>query len=62
MNKLKVTTLICLYTLPYIYHDHVHQKLTEKLVLSDRTWCHHLGGIYNISPCFKWHSHVTEFL
>lgn len=42
-------------------YGYVHQKLTEKLVLRDRTWCHHLGGMYNISPCFRWHSHATAF-
>jgi hypothetical protein len=32
-----MATLICLYTLPLYKHAHFHQKLTEKLVLSDRT-------------------------
>ncbi len=27
-----------------------HQKLTEKLGVRERTWCHHFGGMYNISP------------
>jgi hypothetical protein len=30
--------------------NYSHQKLTERLAVSDLTWCHHLGGMYSTSP------------
>jgi hypothetical protein len=39
----------------YSYH-HLHQTLTLAEVSMDRTWCHHLDGMYNKSPGNKMHS------
>lgn len=38
-----------------------HQKLTEKLGVNDCTKCHHLGGMYSISPSSRMQSINSRF-